>query len=67
MHLMTAAYGPLVDRTANRGGILVFNSASYSISRIITGQLDAATVRFAHGPVHAGAGHATVYCASIED
>ncbi|MBK7537914.1 MAG: hypothetical protein IPI49_21580 [Myxococcales bacterium] len=41
MHLMTAAYGPLVDRTANRGGIFVFNSASYSISRIITGQLDA--------------------------
>ncbi len=41
MYLMNAAYGHLVDRTANRGGIFVFNSASYSISRIITGQLDA--------------------------
>ncbi|HEU4409060.1 MAG TPA: inositol monophosphatase family protein [Polyangiaceae bacterium] len=41
MQLMTSAYGHLVDRTANRGGIFVFNSASYSISRIITGQLDA--------------------------
>jgi myo-inositol-1(or 4)-monophosphatase len=41
MQLMTSAYGHLVDRSANRGGIFVFNSASYSISRIITGQLDA--------------------------
>lgn len=39
--LMTDAYGHLVDLSANNGGIFVFNSASYSISRIITGQLDA--------------------------
>ena len=31
----------LIDRSANPGGVFVFNSASYSISRIITGQLDA--------------------------
>lgn len=41
MGLMSQAYGHLVDRTANRGGVFVFNSSSYSISRIITGQLDA--------------------------
>jgi myo-inositol-1(or 4)-monophosphatase len=41
MDLMSAAYGHLVDRSANSGGIFVFNSASFSISRIITGQLDA--------------------------
>jgi myo-inositol-1(or 4)-monophosphatase len=40
-HLMTEAYGHLVDLSANAGGIFVFNSASYSISRLITGQLDA--------------------------
>jgi myo-inositol-1(or 4)-monophosphatase len=41
MHLMSAAYGHLVDMSANSGGVFVFNSASYSISRIMTGQLDA--------------------------
>ncbi|KAA6215322.1 hypothetical protein CP973_29350 [Streptomyces albofaciens JCM 4342] len=41
MHLMTAAYAHLVDRSANTGGVFVFNSATFSISRIITGQLDA--------------------------
>ncbi|MCP4137559.1 MAG: hypothetical protein GY754_41715 [bacterium] len=40
-HMMTSAYGHLVDSSANTGGIFIFNSASYSISRIITGQLDA--------------------------
>lgn len=39
--LMTAVYGDLVNYTANNGGIFIFNSASFSISRIITGQLDA--------------------------
>lgn len=39
--LMTAAYGHLIDRSANPGGIFVWSSACYSISRIITGQLDA--------------------------
>jgi myo-inositol-1(or 4)-monophosphatase len=39
--LMTEAYGHLIDQSANTGGVFVFNSASYSISRIITGQLDA--------------------------
>jgi len=39
--LMIDAYGHLIDLSANNGGIFVFNSASYSISRIITGQLDA--------------------------
>ncbi|GLK99199.1 inositol monophosphatase family protein [Dactylosporangium matsuzakiense] len=41
MRLMCDAYGHLVDASANTGGIFVFNSASYSITRIITGQLDA--------------------------
>lgn len=41
MALMTEAYGHLVDASANRGAVYVFNSASFSISRIITGQLDA--------------------------
>jgi len=40
-HLMTDAYGHLIDQSANNGGVFVFNSASYSISRIITGQMDA--------------------------
>ncbi|GAA2266081.1 bifunctional fructose-bisphosphatase/inositol-phosphate phosphatase [Kitasatospora cystarginea] len=40
-HLMLGAYGHLVDASANRGGVYVFNSASFSISRIITGQMDA--------------------------
>lgn len=39
--LMTDAYGHLIDSSANRGGVYVFNSASFSISRIITGQMDA--------------------------
>ncbi|KKB75473.1 MULTISPECIES: inositol monophosphatase family protein [Bacillus] len=39
--LMTSAYGHLIDLSANNGGVFVFNSASYSISRIITGQMDA--------------------------
>lgn len=39
--LMAEALGDLVDRTANPGGVFVFNSASYSISRVVTGQLDA--------------------------
>ncbi|MCX5149823.1 inositol monophosphatase family protein [Streptomyces sp. NPDC048550] len=41
MQLMNDAYGHLVDRSANTGGIFVFNSSTFSISRIITGQLDA--------------------------
>ncbi len=41
MRLMTAAYAHLVDASANTGGVFVFNSASFSISRIISGQLDA--------------------------
>ncbi|MFD8641275.1 inositol monophosphatase family protein [Streptomyces zaomyceticus] len=41
MHLMTEAYAHLVDASANTGGVFVFNSACYSISRIVTGQLDA--------------------------
>ena len=41
MNLMSAAYGRLVDASANTGGVFVFNSATFSISRIITGQLDA--------------------------
>jgi len=41
MDLMARAYGHLVDRSANTGGVFLFNSASFSISRIITGQLDA--------------------------
>jgi myo-inositol-1(or 4)-monophosphatase len=41
MRLMTDAYEHLVDASANTGGVFVFNSATFSISRIITGQLDA--------------------------
>ncbi|UKD51071.1 hypothetical protein L3Q65_24390 [Amycolatopsis sp. FU40] len=41
MHLMNTAYGHLVNQSANTGGVFVFNSASFSISRLITGQLDA--------------------------
>ncbi|WP_241844342.1 inositol monophosphatase family protein [Kitasatospora sp. CB01950] len=39
--LMTEAYGHLIDLSANTGGVFVFNSATWSISRLITGQLDA--------------------------
>ncbi|MGH3546981.1 MAG: inositol monophosphatase family protein [Pseudonocardiaceae bacterium] len=39
--LMTSAYGHLIDASANTGAVFVFSSASYSISRLITGQLDA--------------------------
>jgi myo-inositol-1(or 4)-monophosphatase len=39
--LMTSVYGHIIDKSANTGGVFVFNSASFSISRIITGQLDA--------------------------
>ena len=39
--LMTLAHGHLIDRSANTGGVFVFNSATYSLSRLITGQLDA--------------------------
>ncbi len=41
MALMQHALGHLVDRSANSGGVFVFNSASFSITRLITGQLDA--------------------------
>src|SRR5262249_12868605 len=41
MALMSAAYSDLVDRSANTGGVFVFNSATFSISRIVTGQLGA--------------------------
>lgn len=40
MQLMATAYSHLVDLSANTGGIFVFNSSTFSISRIITGQLD---------------------------
>ena len=39
--LMTRAYRHLIDASANTGGVFAFSSASYSISRLITGQLDA--------------------------
>ncbi|MEU8983085.1 inositol monophosphatase family protein [Streptomyces sp. NPDC048309] len=39
--LMVRTYGHVIDKSANTGGLFVFNSATYSISRIITGQLDA--------------------------
>lgn len=39
--LMIDAYGHLIDDSANRGAVYVFNSASFSLSRIITGQMDA--------------------------
>lgn len=39
--LMAAAYGHLIDRSANTGGVFLWNSATYSISRLLTGQMDA--------------------------
>ncbi|MEC4019436.1 inositol monophosphatase family protein [Streptomyces sp. H27-D2] len=39
--LMTDAYGHLIDASANTGGVFVLSSATYSISRLITGQFDA--------------------------
>jgi myo-inositol-1(or 4)-monophosphatase len=33
--------GDLIDRSANKGGVFLFNSASYSISRVVLGQLHA--------------------------
>lgn len=39
--LMTRAYGHLIDASANRGGVFVFSSATFAITRIVTGQLDA--------------------------
>ena len=39
--LMTDAYGDLIDRSANRGGLFVLNSASYAMTRVVTGQFDA--------------------------
>jgi myo-inositol-1(or 4)-monophosphatase len=41
MELMSHAYHHLVDASANTGAVFVFNSASFSITRIVTGQLDA--------------------------
>ncbi|MGV9214396.1 inositol monophosphatase family protein [Micromonospora sp. RB23] len=39
--MMVDAYGHLIDASANRGAVYVFNSASFSLSRIVTGQMDA--------------------------
>jgi myo-inositol-1(or 4)-monophosphatase len=39
--MMIDAYGHLIDASANRGAVYVFNSASFSLSRIVTGQMDA--------------------------
>jgi myo-inositol-1(or 4)-monophosphatase len=39
--LMLGAYGHLIDASANTGAFYVFCSASFSLSRIITGQMDA--------------------------
>lgn len=33
--------GPLVDMSSFRGGVFVFNSSSFAISRVVLGQLDA--------------------------
>jgi myo-inositol-1(or 4)-monophosphatase len=41
MRLMASAYAHLVDASSNTGGVFLFSSASFSISRIITGQFDA--------------------------
>lgn len=40
-NLMVQAYGHIIDQSANTGGVFVFNSATFSICKIITGQLDA--------------------------
>ncbi len=41
MNLVAKAIGSLVDRTGVRGGCFSFSSSSYSLTRLITGQLDA--------------------------
>ncbi len=41
-------YGDMVDGSVTRGAVFVFTSASYSLTRIITGQLDA-HVDIGHG------------------
>lgn len=48
-----ALLGNLLDTVSHSGGCFVFNSSSYAISRLITGQLDAYVDPFAavlHGP-----------------
>lgn len=39
--IITEYLGELIDATANKGAVFIFNSSTYSISRIFTGQLDA--------------------------
>ncbi|WP_143315622.1 inositol monophosphatase family protein [Clostridium sp. HBUAS56017] len=39
--IITHCIGDLIDSSANKGGVFIFNSSTYSISRIITGQLEA--------------------------
>jgi myo-inositol-1(or 4)-monophosphatase len=41
-HLLFEAVGDLVDRTSLRGGFFTCNSISFSLTRLVTGQLDAA-------------------------
>ncbi len=48
VHRLMQVYGDLVNGSVTRGGVFVFTSSSYSLTRIITGQLDA-HVDIGHG------------------
>lgn len=38
---LTEVYGDMIDGSVTRGAVFVFTSSSYSLTRIVTGQLDA--------------------------
>jgi myo-inositol-1(or 4)-monophosphatase len=40
IHRLTEVYGDLIDASVARGGVFVFTSTSYSLTRIVTGQFD---------------------------
>jgi myo-inositol-1(or 4)-monophosphatase len=41
VHRLMEVYGHLIDGSVTRGAVFVFTSASFSLTRIVTGQLDA--------------------------
>ena len=41
VNVLMSAYGHMVDASVRRGAVFVFTSSSFSLTRIITGQLDA--------------------------
>ena len=43
MDYVARIIGPMVDRSSLRGGVFVINSIAFSLTRLVTGQFDAAT------------------------